>query len=163
MSDSYVLKNIGQGVVSFKVNAPNLDTEGMPKHKKRKALRTSAVDVFIGRGMTIDLVEKLGMPSGEIAEIPEVKSIVANQNIRLLSALIEDTAKADERAEAKATADAEAEEAAKQAEIDAQEKAQQEALEAEAKAQAEAEARDQDEAEANAKSKADKKKSKGKK
>jgi len=134
MTDSYVLKNIGQGIVSFDVMVPAGNLDGMPKHKMRKAVRSSIVKVSIPWGSTVDLVQVLGAPSDVVASLPEVVAIQKSVNVMLLTELKDMTARAKEQAEAARQAEAEAEEAARQAEVERQQQEQQEQLEREARA-----------------------------
>ena len=155
MSDSYVLKNVGQGVVSFRITLPCVDTEGMPKHKKRKILRSATKDIYIPHGGAIDLVKELGLSSAVIAEIPELITIQKSPNLRMLSELISVAATVDKQVEAKAREELKATAAAEKAEFEAQQQAQQDDLNLEAKKQADKPTK--------ATARADKKKAKGKK
>ena len=140
MKDSYILKNVGSGVVSFDVMVAEGDLENLPRHKRRKATRGSIVKINISAGMTVDLVEVLGVPSEVAATLPEVVDIMKKPVIRALTELIEvaDIVKVQEAAKAKAQQDALDAEA--DAEFERQQKAQQDALDAEAEIKAAAEA-----------------------
>jgi hypothetical protein len=140
MNDKFVLKNIGKGFVSFKVELPIYVDSNVPRHKLRKAIRNTYRDVVISPNATIDLVAALGFSSDVVSKLPEVVNICKNPNVKILSDLVKGSEEKAIAEAARAKAAAEAESARLKAIFEAQQAAQQAELDAEvARTQAETE------------------------
>lgn len=87
MSETLILQNTGRGPVSFIIYPPVELEGGMPKHKRRKALRDSLVSIKIIQGQSVDLVEKTGLTRKQLEDLPEVKTIIRNPFVRVLDTM----------------------------------------------------------------------------
>lgn len=80
--ESFVLQNTGRGQIAFMLNPPVHMEDGMPKHKRRKALRENVQSIVIPQAGSVDLVEKTGLTVKVLRQLPEVLTILRNPNVR---------------------------------------------------------------------------------
>jgi hypothetical protein len=80
--ESFTLQNTGRGQIAFMLNPPVHMEDGMPKHKRRKALRENVQSIVIPQAGSVDLVEKTGLSVGVLRQLPEVLTILRNPNVR---------------------------------------------------------------------------------
>jgi len=80
--ESFVLQNTGRGQIAFMLNPPVHMEEGMPKHKRRKALRENVQSIVIPQAGSVDLVEKTGLSVKVLRQLPEILTILRNPNVR---------------------------------------------------------------------------------
>lgn len=85
MAETFILKNVGSGQVSFIVHPPVDLNWSLPKHHRRRMLREGAVSVMIPRSSTVDLVALTGLPASVLKGLPEVMTILRSPYVRLLA------------------------------------------------------------------------------
>jgi len=80
--ESFTLQNTGRGQIAFMLNPPVHMEDGMPKHKRRKALRENVQSIVIPQAGSVDLVEKTGLSVKVLRQLPEILTILRNPNVR---------------------------------------------------------------------------------
>ena len=85
MSEKCMVYNLTKGPVSFglAVAIDPEDLEGMPSHRRRRAIKSNIVQIVVPYGQSVDLCEKTGLPADRIKASAELVKLQARSAVRV--------------------------------------------------------------------------------
>jgi len=86
MVEKFRIMNVGRGPISFRIYTllSHDELDGLPSHKRRKAVKSSFVDVVVAPANSVDLVEKTNLTVKQIKTQPELLQLLATDPHKLI-------------------------------------------------------------------------------